>query len=132
MNDYVLALGGDAEVRNALLGTPGLQGYQLQFCDLSERLDQMLPEIREQAIVVLVDVSHLPLWSATAQAGIRNIKRLCPASQVILVSRWADEALWIEAIRQGAYDVLAKPLDLREFRRVVFNAIQKYHAGLAS
>ena len=132
MNQYVLALGAGEEVRNALLDTPGLQGYQLRFCDLSELLYQMLPEIREQAIVVLLDLSHLTLWSATAQAGIRNIKRLCPASQVILVSRWADEALWIEAIRQGACDVLAKPLDLPQFRRVVFSAIQKYHPGLAS
>ena len=73
MNQYVLALGAGEEVRNALLDTPGLQGYQLRFCDLSERLYQMLPEIREQAIVVLLDLSHLSLWSATAQAGIRNI-----------------------------------------------------------
>ena len=129
MVQSILVLGPDEEVRNVLLEPTGLPDYPLQFCDSSERLKQMLPESREHFIVVLVDVSHLPLWSATAQAGIRTIRNLCPASRVILLSRWADEALWIEAIREGAYDVLAKPLDLREFRRVVLNAIQSHHRG---
>ncbi len=130
MSDYVLALGADAELRNAVLETPGLQSYQIRFCDCSEQLHQMLPEIREQAIVVFVDVSHRP--TGTSFPGIPDIKSLFPASQVILLSQWADETLWIEALQQGAFDVLSKPLDSREFRRVVDNAIQKYHARLAS
>jgi DNA-binding NtrC family response regulator len=130
MNKTILVLGADAEMRNVLLETPELHGFRMQFCELSEPLDQVLSASRERVVLVLVDVSRLPLWSATAQVGIQGIKGLWPASQVILVSRWADEELWIEAIRQGAFDVLAKPLDSREFRRVVGNAIQKCHPGL--
>jgi DNA-binding NtrC family response regulator len=125
----ILVLGADAEVRNVLFEPTELPDYSLQFYDSPERLEQMTPESREHFIVVLVDVSHLPLCSAKAQAGIRAIRNLCPASRVILLSRWADETIWIEAIREGVYDVLAKPLDSREFRRVVLNAIQSYHRG---
>lgn len=127
MVQSILVLGADEEVRNVLLEPTGLPDYPLQFYDSPERLEQMPQESRQHFLVVLVDVSHLPLCSATAQAGIRAIRNLCPASRVILLSRWADETLWIEAIREGAYDVLAKPLDSREFRRVVLNAIQSYH-----
>lgn len=123
MTNNILALGADSELRNALFNTLGLQkDYQFLFCDSFAGLDQMLPEIRERVSIVLMEVSHLP--AGTSLIGIADIKSLCPASQVILLSQWADETLWIEAIQQGAYDVLRKPLDSQEFRRVVYNAVK--------
>lgn len=38
---------------------------------------------------------------------------------VIVTSRLADERLWAEVLNFGGFDVLAKPLDAHEVRRVV-------------
>jgi hypothetical protein len=36
----------------------------------------------------------------------------------IVTSRLADERLWVEALNVGAYDVLVKPFDVAELKRV--------------
>lgn len=41
------------------------------------------------------------------------------APPLIVTSRLADERLWSEALNLGAYDVLARPFDLRELTRSV-------------
>jgi DNA-binding response OmpR family regulator len=41
---------------------------------------------------------------------------------LIVTSRLADEYLWAEALNLGAYDVLAKPFDVSEVKRVVDSA----------
>jgi DNA-binding NarL/FixJ family response regulator len=38
---------------------------------------------------------------------------------LIVTSRLADERFWAEALNRGAYDVLAKPFDLKEVVRVL-------------
>lgn len=38
---------------------------------------------------------------------------------VIVVSRLADEELWAEVLCLGGYDVIAKPIDVLEFARVI-------------
>lgn len=43
---------------------------------------------------------------------------------LVVVSRLADEALWIEALSCGAYDVLMKPLSAANVRRVAALARQ--------
>jgi DNA-binding NtrC family response regulator len=46
---------------------------------------------------------------------------------VIVVSRQADEDLWVKALSAGAYDVLAKPFNLSELRRTLSDAWQCWH-----
>jgi DNA-binding NtrC family response regulator len=53
-------------------------------------------------------------------------KETCPNVEVILISRLADEGLWIESIQRGAYDLLPKPLEKKEFLRVLKNAVEKH------
>lgn len=48
-----------------------------------------------------------------------------PQAEWIFLSRQADDRLWMESIQRGAYDLLPKPLDRVEFKRVVFNAITR-------
>ena len=46
---------------------------------------------------------------------------------VIVVSRQADEDLWMKALSAGAYDVLAKPFSSSELRRTLCDAWQHWH-----
>lgn len=40
----------------------------------------------------------------------------------IVTSRLADERLWMEALNVGAHDVLVKPFDVAELKRVLDSA----------
>ncbi len=50
---------------------------------------------------------------------LEELRRLPNAPPLIIASRLADERLWAEALRLGAYDVLAKPFERRELVRSV-------------
>lgn len=56
--------------------------------------------------------------------------------KLIVASRLADESLWAEVLNLGGYDLLAKPFDAEEVRRVValtgpptLRRIEPAHAG---
>jgi DNA-binding NtrC family response regulator len=44
---------------------------------------------------------------------------------VVVVSRHADEAMWAQVLNLGGYDVLMKPFDATEVRRVVDMAVRR-------
>jgi DNA-binding NtrC family response regulator len=44
---------------------------------------------------------------------------------LIVASRLADTRLWAEVLHLGAYDLIAKPFDTQEVRRVVANACER-------
>jgi two-component system nitrogen regulation response regulator GlnG len=71
--------------------------------------------------VILLDV-RLP--DRSGLEVYREIRRLDPRIPVVFVTvvKTADET--IEAMRQGAYDYLFKPLDLHQLRRVVGEALE--------
>jgi len=50
---------------------------------------------------------------------LQHINLLPNPPSLIVTSRLADDRLWAEALNLGAYDVLAKPFDGTEVRRVV-------------
>ncbi len=50
---------------------------------------------------------------------LEGLRLLRNAPPLIVTSRLADEKFWAEALNLGAYDVLAKPFDLRELVRSV-------------
>ena len=37
--------------------------------------------------------------------------------------------MWIEFLQRGAYDYLAKPLDRKELRRIVTNALERHRSA---
>jgi DNA-binding NtrC family response regulator len=51
-----------------------------------------------------------------------GLARLSAKTNLVVTSRLADDALWAEVLNLGGYDVLAKPLDTDEVRRIVASA----------
>ena len=50
---------------------------------------------------------------------LENLSHRLNPPRLIVTSRLADDYLWAEALNLGAYDVLHKPFDEEEVRRVV-------------
>src|SRR5579859_1246055 len=66
---------------------------------------------------------RVPIVVCDGDSGWRQVldkfRCLPDAPFLIVTSRLADDRLWSEALNLGAYDVLAKPFDFNEVRRVL-------------
>ena len=78
--------------------------------------------LRDRTPRIVICEQHLPDGSWKDVVDMAN--GLPCAPPVIVTSRLADERLWIEVLNRGGYDLLAKPLDGAEVRRVTDSAWQ--------
>jgi len=83
-----------------------------------EHLQDAVPE-QSQALAVLYDTEGPEHW----RQALAQFRRRWPMARVVLVSRLADERMWIEALEAGAYDLLMKPLGPMEILWVVRGAL---------
>ena len=88
-------------------------------------LDLVMGEISQN---MLIDVMIISLERPFEKAFelLPQIKGSLSSGEVIFVSKFDEESLWIEAIQRGAYDFLPTPLDPTELRRVVRQAVEKH------
>lgn len=69
--------------------------------------------------VVIFDIEGDVAWPARLQ----DLLSARPSSRVILVSRLADDYLWMDALEAGAHDLLMKPFDKIEISSIVRSAM---------
>jgi DNA-binding NtrC family response regulator len=117
----LLVVGADAEDRLAISETLRADSYEIVFCDSLGSRDTLLFDDRPFD-AYMIELSH-PV--ETCFDLLATIKRKCPLAEVVILSRLAEEDLWIESIQRGAYDFLLTPLDRKELQRVMTNAVQK-------
>jgi DNA-binding NtrC family response regulator len=105
-------------VRNAI------QGYSsdMTSCSSTEAMFETLQ--KENIDVVLLDFQQ-PFESSFDL--LSELKAQTPQTEIVFVSRFDDEKLWVEAVQRGAYDFLPKPLELSELKRVLVQAAEKHH-----
>lgn len=82
-----------------------------------------------------VGLQQYPIRLVVAEAGfapwpwqeLLDYLRLLPhPAQLIVTSRTADEALWADVLNRGGFDVLPRPFDREELRRVVLSACRRF------
>ena len=97
----------------------GPQGLRI---DVARTAEEGLRQVADQQPdVILLDV-HLPdLSGLEAYQRLRRIDARIP---VIFITWAAAADTAIEAMKEGAYDYLFKPLDLHQLRRVVGEALE--------
>jgi CheY-like chemotaxis protein len=79
-----------------------------------------------QASVIFLDADH-PVAGRRVfwQVAVRQILEMESDTVIVLISRLADEGLWIEALGSGAYDLLPKSCSPTETRCVVLGALAR-------
>jgi len=86
----------------------------------------ILDSIQEKTVDVIILVLEKPFEKAYEL--LSQIKAGVAEVEVVFVSRFDDETLWIEAIQRGAYEYLSNPLDFSELKRILFEATDKHHS----
>ena len=117
---HVLVVDDDEGMVATLHDILGAAGYSVDTAhsgpEAVERVSLQIPDC------ILMDV-RMP-----GQSGVdafREIKQLAPESAVIFMSAYAASALVDEARREGALDVVPKPLDLERVLHLIDHSAQK-------
>jgi DNA-binding NtrC family response regulator len=120
----LLVVDADAQLQRVFSDVLPVEGCEWVFEVSPDRIEEVLFE-NAPFDVVLID-----LFSPVERLFelIPVLKERCPRAEVIFISRIADEDLWIESIQRGAYDLLPKPLDREELRRILINALERNHS----
>ena len=117
---HVLVVDDDEGMVATLYDILGAAGYSVDTAhsgpEAVERVGLQVPDC------ILMDV-RMP-----GQSGVdafREIKQLAPESAVIFMSAYAASTLVDEARREGALDVVPKPLDLERVLHLIDDSAQK-------
>jgi DNA-binding NtrC family response regulator len=116
----LLVIGTDPKDRDTFSDALQAEAYEIVFCDSLDAADLRLFDRPFDACIIELDDSVERCFDLLA-----TIKRKCPLTEVIILSRLADEELWIESIQRDAYEFLSKPLDHKDFQRIVNNIVEK-------
>ncbi len=117
----VLLLEDDDTLAGLLARVLRTDGYQVDIFESGESLPTG-PKLGTYD-VVLTDV-HLS-GKATGHDVLKRVREVSPNMPVILMTAYADIEGAMNAVSQGAYDYLAKPIEPTELRRMLTEAIAR-------
>ncbi len=105
----------DEEAQRELLSTIlSSEGYQVETAAGGE---QAVAKVGERAFhLVLLD---LRMGGMGGVEALRQIKRLSPQTQVLMLTAFASVESAVEAMRAGALNYLSKPVDIEELKVLV-------------
>jgi DNA-binding NtrC family response regulator len=101
-----------------------MAAYRTQIT-VFQPLSSMLEALSESSVI---DVVILELEPPFEQAFdfIAFLKTKLRNAEVVFVTRFDDDTLWVEAIQRGAYDLLPRPVDVSELKRILTNAVERH------
>lgn len=115
MNSYRILIADDEEnIREALREALGGHGYSL---DTAKNGEEALNFIQKQNYhLILLD---LVLGDQDGIQVLRQVKTKSPQTEVVIMTAYATVETAVEALREGAYDYITKPIQLKRLRSYV-------------
>ena len=95
------------------------EGYQVSLASSGEEANQVL----EQKNFDLV-ITDIRMKDITGIDVLKKAKGISPETMVVMISAFATAETAVEAMKEGAYDYIPKPFKVREFKRIVKDALQ--------
>ncbi|HSB68613.1 MAG TPA: response regulator [Candidatus Methylomirabilis sp.] len=120
MRPRILVVDDDAENCRALSELLDAEGFDPLPFDSGEAAWTAMASGTVQADVVIADV-RMPGLDGVAL--LRRIRTRFPAVPVVLVSAFAEEAVWSDSLRAGAADVFPKPIHGTSLVRALRDAV---------
>jgi len=105
----------EAELASALVETAQIRIYHATGLDDART---RLKLTRSRVLLADTAIGKGKGWKDALQMAAR----LRPSTVLVVASRLADERLWLGVLEHGAYDLILKPFQADELRRVLENA----------
>jgi two-component system, NtrC family, response regulator HydG len=123
----VLVIDDDAAHADAVADSLARVGYE---CTTATTAADGITALGRDAYEVIV--TDLRMKDATGMDVLVQAKNLLPDAEVILITGHGTVQSAVEAMQQGAFNYLLKPLDLKQLRAVVDNAARNQHLRRAN
>ena len=118
---HILLVDDEINIRGALVTMLEKKGHQVRgVATAEEGLEQL-----EAAPVELV-ITDLRMPGIGGMEFLRRLKRTWPDTEVVVMTAYGSIDTAVEAMRCGAYDYLAKPIDRERFPIVVAKALERH------
>ncbi|QDU88075.1 DNA-binding transcriptional response regulator [Pirellulimonas nuda] len=123
----VLVVDNDPAHAEAMADSLSRVGYQ---CVVAGSGPEGVEQLERGGFEIVV--SDLKMPGVGGLELLEKSKELLPDAQVVLVTGHGTVESAVEAMRQGAFNYLLKPLDLKQLRAVVDNAARSQHLRRAN
>lgn len=87
--------------------------YSLTVAECVEQAEELIHGKDYDAAIIEVDI---PTRCASFEL-LRKLRREHPFTKVIMMTDYGDEELWVDALTEGACDLVAKPVLRRDVER---------------
>jgi two-component system response regulator HydG len=121
-NPIILVVEDDVENRAAMLKVLESVGYSTLETDNGQ---QALDMVLEKDIDILVTDLRLPVMDGVEL--LKRAKAAAPEIEVILITGHGTVEVAVEAIKEGAYDFITKPIKKAQLLRAVEKAAEKQY-----
>ena len=115
----VLVVDDDVEMRELLLDVLRGEGYEV--AEAKDGTEAVLALRARPFDVVLMD-KNMP--GPSGLDLLPGFRRVCPRSQVILMTAFGDVSSYMEAAEKGAVEYLFKPFRLEEMKAAIVKALE--------
>ncbi|MEW6666534.1 MAG: sigma-54 dependent transcriptional regulator [Thermodesulfobacteriota bacterium] len=95
------------------------EGYEVCLASSGEDAVEILG--RKNFELVITDIK---MRDVNGIAVLKKAKEINPETVVVMISAFATAETAVEAMKEGAYDYIPKPFKVREFKRIVREALQ--------
>ncbi|NOX97637.1 MAG: sigma-54-dependent Fis family transcriptional regulator [Nitrospirae bacterium] len=118
--EKILVVDDEINIARGICEALGKEGYRT--LSTSNGL-KALEEVREDFFHLIIADVKMPGMSGLE--FLRQVKRECPETMVVILTAYGTIETAVEAMREGAYDYLSKPIDIKRLRALVEKALEK-------
>ena len=121
MSAHILITDDDAVSCRLFAKVLGGEGYQVDWVQTGK---EALSQLRQETYDLLVVDVRMP--GLTGLEVTRTVHREYPRLPVVVMTAFGSMETAIEAIREGAFDYISKPMNLEELKHIVGQLFQMF------
>jgi two-component system response regulator PilR (NtrC family) len=114
----ILVVDDEKSMREFLEIMLAQEGYEVTLADSGETACQIVD--KETYDLVITDIR---MKDVDGIEVLKKTKNVSPETVVVLISAFATAETAVEAMKEGAYDYIPKPFKVREFKKIVKQAL---------
>ncbi len=120
-NNRILIVDDDAIIRNSLIDMLEMEGF---YCCGAENFRQGMVELEKNNYSILITDINLP--DNNGLELLKSIKKYYPEIIPIVITGYGSIISAVDAVRDGAFEYLTKPINDEKLKLTLKKAVEKY------
>lgn len=114
----ILVVDDEQSMREFLEILLSKEGYKVSLASSGEEAWDILAKEKFDLLITDIKMSDI-----NGIDVLKKAKTISPESVVVMISAFATAETAVEAMREGAYDYIPKPFKVREFKKIIADAL---------